>query len=262
MKTQLTLALSLVTSVASAQGLELTDEPPHTFEVSGAKKRLESPRHMYFEAKLSPFTPLIDRLFPDDDGVDPREEKPYFDTFGGGPMLLGEIEFEYQFFQKFGSLAGGLSVGYAEKFGKAVNAVTGERTDGSTGLIILPLKALLVYRWDWAKEKFHVPLVPYAKAAFVTMPWWVVNGGTVEIFGVDRGEGVKFGLSGVLGLAVELDFLDQRLSRDFDSSMGVNHTYVFAEATLQEMNLFPTPQNQRAMDLSSRHFMFGLAFEF
>jgi len=245
MKTSLTLACALFSTAAAAQ----------TFELAGAKKRLESPRSMYFEAKLSPYTPLLDRPFMDL----PEADRPYYAVFGGGAMLLGEIEFDYQFFQKFGSLAGGLSVGYSEKFGKSIDAVTKERVDQSTGLRIVPIKALLVYRWDWAKEKFKIPLVPYLKGALVLMPWWVVNGSTVELSGISRGEGVKFGLSGVLGLALELDFLDQRLARDFDSSVGVNHTYLFAEGTIQEMNLFGTA---KGIDLSSKHFMFGLAFEF
>jgi D-methionine transport system permease protein len=40
---------------------------------------------------------------------------------------------------------------------------------------------------------------------------------------------VAFGLSFTAGLSFMLDFLDQRLARDFDSSVGVNHTYLFAE---------------------------------
>ena len=247
MKTSLTLACALVASAASAQ----------SFELSGTKKRLESPRTMYFEAKLSPFTPLLDRPFLD---LLPEAQRPYYAVFGGGPMLLGEIEIDYQFFQKFGSLAAGLSVGYSEKYGLSIDAASMLRVDQSTGLQIVPIKALLVYRFDWVKERYKIPLVPYAKAAFVVMPWWITNGGAVELSGIQRGAGIKFGLAGVLGLALEMDFLDQRLARDFDSSVGVNHTYLFAEGTLQEMNLFGT--TARGIDLSSKHFMFGLGFEF
>src|SRR5689334_11118380 len=130
MKTSLTIACALTASVASAQGLELSGSKPTTFEVSSQKKKLESPRSMFFEAKLSPFTPALDRPFM----ALPEAQRPYFAVFGGGPMLLGEIEIEYQFFQKFGSLAGGLSVGYAEKYGKSIDAITGEKVDQSTGL--------------------------------------------------------------------------------------------------------------------------------
>lgn len=254
MKTSLTLAISLMATAASAQGLELSG--PHAFEVGGTKRILESPRSMYFEAKLSPFTPLINDAFPE------GGPQPYTDTFGGGPMLMGEVELDYQFFQKFGSLAAGISLGYAEKFGRTINAVTGAPVDASTGLVIIPIKALLVYRFDWLKEKFHVPLVPYAKLGAVFMPWWVIKEGEIEVFEGQRAEGVKFGLNGVLGIALELDFIDPRIARDFDSSMGVNHTYLFAEGTIQEMNLAPTATDQVAWNLSSKHFMFGLAFEF
>jgi hypothetical protein len=246
MKTSLTLACVLAATTASAQ----------SFELSTTKNRLESPRSMFFEAKLSPFTPLLDRPFMDL----PEADRPYYAVFGGGPMLLGEIEVDYQFFQKFGSLAAGLSVGYSEKYGLSIDAVSHQRVDQSTGLQIVPIKALLVYRFDWAKERYKIPLVPYAKLAFVGMPWWITNGGAVELSGVQRGQGLKFGLAGVLGLALEMDFLDQRLARDFDSSVGVNHTYLFAEGTIQEMNLFGS--SARAIDLSSKHFMFGLGFEF
>jgi hypothetical protein len=256
MKNSLTLACALAASVASAQGLELSGSSPATFEIAGAKKLLESPRTMFLEVKLSPFTPLLDRPF----GDYAPEDRPYYAVYGGGPMLLGEIEFEYQFFQKFGSLAGGLSVGYAEKYGLSIDAVTKDRVEQSTGFQIIPMKALLVYRFDWVKEKFHIPLVPYAKGAFVVMPWWVTNGSSVELSGITRGQGVKFGVAGVLGLALQLDFIDQRLARDFDSSVGVNHTYLFAEGTLQEMDPFST--EARKLDLSSAHFMFGMGFEF
>lgn len=211
----------------------------------------ESARSLFLEFKLSPYTPLIDRPFTSTTG-------PYQTIFGGGPMLLGELELDYQFFQKMGSLAVGLSGGYAEKFGKAVDATSGAETSQSTGLKLVPLKALLIYRFDWFSLKHDIPLVPYAKAGFVVMPWWVLNGSDVEVSDGLRGSGVSYGLAGVLGLALTLDFLDPRLARDFDTSVGVNHSYLFAEFTLQEMGLFQSG----SMDLSSRHWNFGLGFEF
>jgi hypothetical protein len=117
-----------------------------------------------------------------------------------------------------------------------------------------------VYRFDWAKEKWNVPLVPYLKGAFVTMPYFLLSGTEPELYGVKYGEGVKFGFGGVLGLSLELDFLDRRLARDFDSSVGVNHTYLFAEGTLQEMALFNA--DPKGLDFSSFHAVFGLGFEF
>ena len=240
---------SLLVTVAASSALA------QTF-VSDERKPKESPRSMFLEVKLSPFTPLIDSAFPSLDAA----QRPYAKFFGNTPMLMGELEVEYQLFQKFGTIAVGLSLGYAEKYGKSIDAETGAQISQSTGLHLVPVKVLVVYRFDWLKQKTKIPLVPYAKGAFVTMPWWITNGGNVEVSNNVRGEGVQFGLAGVLGLAFELDFLDPRLARDFDSSMGVNHTYLFAEGTIQAMDLFPTAGPP--LNLSSQHFMFGLGLEF
>ncbi len=245
MKRWFSLLITFVASSALAQVF-----------VSDERKLKESSRSMYFEFKLSPFTPLIDTAFQNVEA----NQRPYAYLFGNTPMLLGEIEIEYQVFQKFGTISVGLSGGYAEKYGRALDAQTGERIGQSSGLVIVPLKALVVYRFDWLKQKTHIPLVPYAKGAFVTMPWWITNGPAVESLGQFKGEGVRFGLAAVFGLAFELDFIDQRLARDFDSSVGVNHTYLFAEGTIQAMDLFGSVGPP--LNLSSQHFMFGIALEF
>ncbi len=225
--------------------------------VSDEHRTKESPRSMFLEIKLSPYMPLIDQPFQNK----PVAERPYAFFFGeNNPMLLGEIEFEYQLFQAFGSLAIGASVGYAEKYGQALDVTNDSRVGQSTGLSMVPIKALLVYRFDWLKQKTKIPLVPYVKGAFVAIPWWITNGGEVENVREFAGRGTRFGLAGVFGLALELDFIDPRLARDFDSSMGVNHTYLFAEATLQGMDFFPSVG--APLNLSSQHFMFGLGLEF
>ncbi len=215
----------------------------------------ESQRSMFLELKFSPLTPLIDRPFESVEGGG-----PYRTIFGGGPMLLGELEFNYQFFQRAGSLAAGISIGYAEKYGHAHALETGEPVSQSTGIHLVPLKALLVYRLDYFSLHYNVPLVPYVKGGFVMMPWWVTNGAGIEVANDIRGEGMKYGASGTVGLSLVLDFLDQRLARDFDTGMGVNHTMIFAEYSMQEMGLFDP--SAMTLDLSSRHWSFGLAFEF
>ncbi len=138
-------------------------------------------------------------------------------------------------FPKFGSLAFGHFGRVHRKFGRSRDAVTQEVSAASTGLRLVPIKTLLIYRFDYMALHWNVPLVPYVKAGLVAIPWWVTNGADVEIADDLRGAGVKFGAVGVLGLSVLLDVLDQRLARDFDNSMGVNHGYLFAEFALQEV---------------------------
>ncbi|MBL8935772.1 MAG: hypothetical protein JNM69_14550 [Archangium sp.] len=225
-------------------------------QVSAGALPGESPRTFTLELKLGPYTPMIDSAkFPT---LGPNDQRPYARVFGGTPMLMGEIGLEYMIFQKFGTISAGVGVAYAEKFGKAVDAETGARADQSTGLRILTLRPGVAYRFDLLALKYKVPLVPYVKGQFVTMPWWVVNGGSLEYADGLPGQGVSFGIAGTVGLSFMLDILDQRLARDFDSSMGVNHTYLFGEFNLQEMFTSGTSP----LVLSSRHWLFGLAFDF
>lgn len=213
----------------------------------------ESPRDMTFEFKMGALTPMIDRPF----GDLPEAERPYKSVFSG-PMLLAEIEFERQFFQKVGSLALGLSIGYAEKFGKALQAGSGQPSSESTSLHMVPMKLLAVYRFDYLAQRFGVPLVPYVKGGGVLTPWWSLKGGTTDVADGQSANGWAYGFAGVGGLAFLLDVLDYRLARDFDTGVGINHSYLFAEFAFQEVK----GQGTRPIDLSSRHWMFGLAFEY
>lgn len=215
--------------------------------------KAQSPKDMFLEAKLSPWLPNLDGQF--------GASGPYTTTFGGTPMLLGEVEFDYQVFQKFGTIAVGASVGYAEKFAKALIKGTTERSGESTGIRVVPIKAMLIYRFDLAWLRWDVPLVPYVKGGAVFMPWWMTKGPDIEKVDNLSGLGYKLGLVGVVGLSLTLDFLDRRLARDFDSSMGVNHSYLFAEFTAQKLN-FETAKDSLPLDFSSTHWMFGLGFEF
>jgi hypothetical protein len=209
-----------------------------------------SPRSMMLEVKLSPYRPNLDPLF--------SAAYPLF--YGSGPMLLGELEFDYQFFQKFGSLAVAASAGYAEKYGHALSTTGASQ---SSGFHVAPVKLLLVYRFDWLFQKLNVPFVPYLKGGPLLMPWWITKGADIEVApSGQRGAGYKLGLEGVAGLAFALDFLDKRLARDFDTSMGVNHTYLFAEFTYQNTDLVEFSPNTTPLNLSSTHWMFGLGLEF
>lgn len=234
------MSLSLVAAVVLSQS-------------SVSSKPMESERHMVFEAKLGPYVPLIDRPFA-------AQQGPYYRVYNSEAMILGEGSLEYQVFQTFGSIAVGASAGYAEKYAPSIGP-TGEKLAQKTGLKVIPLKAYAVYRFDWLASRFGIPLVPYGKLGLAMAYWSVSNGDSTEIANGMRGAGSKYGYFGVGGLALMLDFLDPRLARDFDSGMGVNHSYVFAEYAAQELNNFGT-QAKTDLDFSSRHWMFGLAFEF
>jgi hypothetical protein len=227
--------------------------------IAGAEVFLgESPRTGMFEVKLGNFGPNLDREF-----AGTATPTPIGTLLGGTSMLYAELEYDWQFFQKYGSIAAGFSLGYGEKYGRAVVATTGEPSAEKTGLIVLPLKLLAVYRFDYFAIHNSFPLVPYVKGSLIYMPWWIVKGGKVEYFadadGVRRrGAGGKWGVGGTIGVSFLLDILEPRMARDFDSDIGVNHVYLFGEYEFSRVNNF----GQRGFDFSDRHFMAGLGFEF
>ena len=247
--------------LATVVALALTQTPnpfPNT------EKKRESPRNMVTEVRLGSYYPWVDRPLDCTKGSCPYER------ILKGAMLLVELEVERQLCQAFGSAAIGFSLGYAEKYGHAVDS-DGAETGEATSLRVLPMKLLGIYRFDWAALRYGIPFVPYAKFGFQLVHWWTSGASGTEIADNIPGGGWSYGVAGALGLAFQLDFLDPRLARDFDNGIGVNHTYLFAEYNIAEINQFgrrtePTAMypngTQVGLDLSARYFMFGIAFEY
>lgn len=234
-------------------------QSPTTFP--STETRSESPRNMLTEVRLGSYYPWVDRPLDCTPGSCP------YQSILGGAMLLVELEVERELFQAFGTASLGASLGYAEKYGHA--STTDGSTGEATGLRILPMKAIASYRWDWLAHKHGIPLVPYLKFGFQVVHWWVMKGNQTESVGTAAGAGWSYGLVGAGGLSFMLDPLDPRLARDFDTGMGVNHTYLFAEFNIAEVNNFGAKKLNSAgvaqpatLDLSSRYAMFGIAFEY
>jgi len=234
---QLTCALALVLISSSA----------------GAAGDESSQRNTALELKLGSYKPLIDRE-PSLTGT------PYQDTFGDSSMLLFEVEGDRLLWQKFGALGIGVSAGYAEKYGRAlISPGSGSGlANESTALKVVPLHLLGVYRFDVLAQRMNIPLVPYAKAALVLIPWWVTKGGKLETVEGSRGLGAKWGYGFTGGVSLLLDFFEPRLAKDFTSDMGIVHSYLFAEYVYENVNNF----GKRGLDLSSRHWMFGFSMEY
>jgi hypothetical protein len=208
------------------------------------------------EFKIGGYKPLIDREAS-------LTGKPYEQTFGASSMILVEVEVDKLFYQGIGEAGVGLSIGYAEKYASATVAqqdpnAPPQPANESTSLKVLPLHLLLVYKMDYAALHYNVPLTPYVKAALVYIPWWSSKAGELTYVDGNRAAGGKWGYGFTAGLALLLDFFEPRLARDFDSDLGVNHTYLFGEYVYENVNNF----GKRGLDLSSRRWMFGLALEF
>lgn len=234
------------------------------------------PRHGDIELKLGTYTPWIDKE------SSLKGATPYADTFGsspyvnilGGGMLLGEIEGDRYFWDKYGTAGAGFSLGYAEKYalvrtcttsgGTTTCGANNGTTSDKTSLKVLPLRLLGLYRADYWASHFGFPLVPYVKAGLVFNPWWSGKGtlGTDQVTTPSgqtvSANGAKWGAEIEGGVAFILDFLEPRLAHDFYTDIGVVHTYLFGELTYEAVNNFGTG----GLNLSGAYAMFGLAFEY
>ncbi|MBM4396914.1 MAG: hypothetical protein FJ087_14650 [Deltaproteobacteria bacterium] len=217
----------------------------------------ESDRDMMLELKFGPYRPAVDSEF--------GSATPYEDIFGSGSMFMTKLELDYEFFKMHGTLGVGGTIGYAQDTGRGVMA-DGTTSSDETTLHVLPLSIDLVYRWDWLAHNHKVPLVPVVKAGFDYYVWWVTNGvGRVPqwedpVTGkVSQGRGGTFGGHVTFGLSLMLDFLAPDMAQTFDTDVGVNNTFLFAEFTMSWIDDFGA---RSRMDFSSNSFLAGIAFEF
>ena len=185
--------------------------------------RYRSPQRFAFELTFGPYLPDIDSEF---DGVQPPHA-PYKNYFGSSQHLLTRIEFDYQFWRRYGSLAAGLGVGYFSVTGNApVANGTGLPSGDQSQLKVIPVSLSLIYRFDYFLQERGFPLVPFGKVG-LDWAYWQITDGNGNIADADsggHGRGGTFGWHVAGGVALVLDFLDPDAAHDFDQDLGVNHT--------------------------------------
>ena len=208
----------------------------------------QSPRRGSLEVRFGSYRPQLDSG---------QEGAPFSTVFGNGGLLLGELEFHRFFYQGFGTAGLSLGVGYAEKYGYAQLEGGGQSVERS-GFHVVPLHVRGVYRLDYPAFQWGVPLVPYVKPGLVYVPWWISKGGEIEKTATAKGQGGKLGWDVTLGVSFLLDVLEPRLARDFDSDLGINHSYLFAEYTYSKVNNF----GGAGFNFSDTYWMFGLALDY
>jgi hypothetical protein len=264
----LSLALS-----SSAQAKPGSGSAPRWGENPG--HNYESSQWFLLELKFSPYTPHID------DSAGLNGNTPFSDLFNppgktGLPsrQLLTQLEFDVQFLHRVGSLGVGATLGYyrrtAHAFqfsgsGASCPVETCARSGDETALNVIPMSLLLVYRFDYLAQRYHIPLVPYMKAGLAYYIWIIQNGsGSVAQFQVDanhvaKGYGGSFGFVLNPGIAFLLDVLDPKTARTIDAEIGINHTYLFCELHYANVDGFGASNK---LNLGDTTFNAGIAFEF
>ena len=215
--------------------------------------RSESPRSGFLHLKMGSYTPRIDSEEALGDAT------PYATTFGGG-MLMPELEIGRYFYQGIGSAGLSFSAAYGEKFAGIIPAgsTVADRSAGVTYLRVIPMQLSLTYAFDWAALKYGIPVVPFGRAGLRAVGWWSGDSLDEPAPTGMKGNGMRYGYGLSAGVKLMLDVLEPRLARDFDTEVGVNHSYLFAEYTYANVNNF----GRAGFDLGSRQWMFGLALDY
>jgi len=193
---------------------------------------------------------------PDVDSEFAGSTAPYDTVFGSGRGWMFQLSLSRALYTKVGSLELGLRTGYFQDKGNAI--VTGSNPPVSSGdettFRVVPTSLVLTYRFDWLADRYNIPLAPYARAALERYNWWVSGTGSSQ-------EGATNGWSATGGIAFLLDFLDPSLARELDMDQGVNHTYVFVEATKSTIDDFGSSSSWDLSD-EKTSIALGLMFVF
>ncbi|MCA9661363.1 MAG: hypothetical protein KC486_23690 [Myxococcales bacterium] len=247
-------------------------------ESKNAKKgyaKYESPQRFAVELKFGPYLPQVDRT------VSGGGFGPYAKVFGqtndrGETIdepkngLLTAAAFEWQFLNPGG--LGPLGLGYQFSFFRdtakalladppADESLSVRSEADSTVFWTMPMALQLVYRFEFMADRWHVPIVPYAKGGLAWALWWSKNGDG-NLSRNSRGEKALGGVWGWqinAGGMLRLDFLEIGSSRALDRTTGINHTYLFGEFQFSRIDNFGRADS---MSLGDATWLLGLALEF
>lgn len=218
-----------------------------------------SPQNFALEVRGGPYYPDVDDEF---DG----SATPFQDSFEDHSRLRVGFEVDWQALRTpIASLGVGLSAGLIRYVGTARFEGSGEKSSEETTLIVVPLVAVAVVRFDFAIREWQIPLAPYAKLGFGTYLWFAEDGdGTARADGPDGeadavlGSGRTHGLELSGGVAFLLDFLEPQAARKLDADAGVNHSYLFAEILWANIDGFGASE---VMNLGDTTWNLGLLLE-
>ncbi|MEA2698912.1 MAG: hypothetical protein QOI66_3183 [Myxococcales bacterium] len=218
-------------------------------------KLYRSPQHFGFELRFGPYRPNVDSEF------NRADRHPYQTFFGSGSHLMTQLEFDYQFFRRMGSLAVGATVGYFSVSGTNPAKNGSGNTADSSNFQIIPFSVSAVYRFDYFFQERRFPLVPYGKLG-LDYALWRVNDANDEIATDASGGRARGGVPGwhvAAGLSLVLDFIDPDGARSFDDELGVNHTHLFVEFSHADISGLGASNK---IHLGDDTWMAGLLFEF
>jgi hypothetical protein len=218
-------ALVLVTSARGAHAAFPEDDGESTPGIGlalGADEPPvgESPRAWNFELRFGPYYPDTDTEFSDRG----QPARPFAEVFGTHKGLMFGLEIDHHLSHRGGSWAIGLGASYYSVTAAALSADQTTRTGDETGIHLLPLTVLAVYRADLLRTRFGWPLIPYAKLGLGCGVWWLSDTSKTS-----STVGTTFGWDAAGGVSLDLSFIDPESVRAMDQETGVNRFTLFFE---------------------------------
>lgn len=231
-----------------------------------------SPQRFAVEIKMGPYLPDVDRKY-EGAGLGPYATL-FGETDSGGVAtedaknaVMPVIGFDWQFFYAGGPLGIGTQVAFFRDKASAILAnptpedTTIRSSADSVTFTVLPVSALLSYRFELLADRFKVPLVPYAKAGPTYALYWARDGrrNIARDDEGDKGLGGVWGYTLNAGLMLRLDFIERGTAKKLDQTTGINHTYVFGEFSFNRLDNLGVGNSISVGDAT---WFAGLAIEF
>ena len=187
-----------------------------------------SPRLWNVELRFGPYRPNVDSEFADrGDGA-----RPYEEVFSNSRHLMTQLEIDHHLLHRGGTWAAGVGIGYFKVTAAALSQDLQSRSGDQTGLRLIPLSAVLVYRADTLRERWGSPVVPYAKMGLDCTLWRIADTSQPAI------SGRTFGWHAAAGLTIDLSPLDPDAAAEMDRESGVNQTALFIEVARYSLDGF------------------------
>jgi hypothetical protein len=196
-------------------------------------------------------------------------QTPYHDIFGSKKPLRYQLEVDWEVAHPFGTILLGGKIGFWQNAGKAVQLKPA--ADGSfvpsqdtATLDILPVSALLTWRFDWLADKYaRFPFIPYGQIG-LSRALWASFSGTGAVSRRNKadggtGSGWTNGWTAAVGMALNLNAIDPGLAREAYIDTGIQRSSVYAEYGWTRLDNFG---QSGALILSDKGWRFGLAVEF
>jgi len=207
-----------------------------------------SPRLWNVELRFGPYRPNVDSEFANRG----ESARPYEAIFSNSRHLMMQLEIDRQLSHRGGTWALGVGAGYFNVTAAALSENLQTRSGDQTGLRLIPLTAVMVYRADMLRERWGSPVVPYAKAGLDCTLWRMSDTSQANI------NGRTLGWHAAAGVTIDLSPLDPEAAGEMDRETGVNQTAVFFEVARYSLDGFGS---SNALHVGDTTWFAGLMLE-